>query len=114
LHRAEDVEAIQTASNSEIRSRLLEFSNLLALQLVGKEPVEAKTIIDAEVRKVLNKLREFNPRDYYHRSKTLELDQEPQPEKEAVKKAGWPKGKPQPKGPRPWVPESNRQRWASH
>jgi hypothetical protein len=60
LHCAEDVKAIQTANNSEIRSRLLKFGNLLALQVSGKQPAEVKTIIDTEVRKVLLELREFD------------------------------------------------------
>jgi hypothetical protein len=65
LHRCEDVESIQTHSNNQIRSRLLEFSNSLALQLIGKEPAETKAIIDTEVRKVLVGLSRYDPRDYY-------------------------------------------------
>jgi len=108
LHRACDIEAIQTFSNSEIRCRLLKFSKALASQLVGKEPAETKAIIDTEVRRLLNKLREFNPRDYYRRCKITELEaeqsqDEPQPKKEAVKKeqqstgrVGWKKARPHP------------------
>jgi hypothetical protein len=66
LHRCEDVESIQAHSNNQIRSRLLEFSGSLASQLIGKEPAEIKTLIDVAVRKVLNKLREYRPQDYYH------------------------------------------------
>jgi hypothetical protein len=65
LHRAEDVKSIQTHSNNQIRSRLLEFSNSLALQLIGKEPAETKATIDTEVRKVLVGLSRYDPRDYY-------------------------------------------------
>jgi hypothetical protein len=47
LHRAEDVRAIVTDSNFQIRSELLAFSNLLALQVTGKTDLaEVKAIID--------------------------------------------------------------------
>ena len=65
LHNAADVESIQTHSNNQIRSRLLEFSNALALQLVGKDPAETKAAIDAAVRKLLVGLSRYDPRDYY-------------------------------------------------
>jgi hypothetical protein len=71
LHRACDVEAIQDYSNAEIRSRLLAFSDLLASQLPGKDPSAIKEIIDKQVRKVLLELREFKPRDYYRRHRSL-------------------------------------------
>jgi hypothetical protein len=67
--------AIQADSNSDIRSKLLKFGNLLSSQIAGKtDPNEVKAVIDTEVRKVLNKLREFNPRDYYRRCKIAELE----------------------------------------
>jgi hypothetical protein len=65
LHRCEDVESIQAHSNNQIKSRLLEFSNALAPQLIDKEPAEIKTLIDVAVRKVLNELRQYRPQDYY-------------------------------------------------
>ena len=65
LHDGADVESIQTHSNKQIRSRLLEFSNSLALQLIGKEPAETKDIIDTEVRKVLVGLTRYDAKDYY-------------------------------------------------
>jgi hypothetical protein len=71
LHRACDVEAIQADSNNEIRSRLLAFSDLLASQLAGKDPSAIKEIIDKQVRKVLLELREYKPRDYYRRQRSL-------------------------------------------
>ena len=71
LHRACDVEAIQADSNSEIRSRLLAFSDLLASQLAGKDPSAIKEIIDKQVRKVLLELREYHPRAYYRRQRSL-------------------------------------------
>jgi hypothetical protein len=72
LHRAEDVRSIVEDSNSEIRSQILAFGNLLALQVTGKtDPAEVKTIIDEKVRKLLNELREYKPRDYYRRQKSI-------------------------------------------
>jgi hypothetical protein len=60
LHRAEDVEAIQTDSNSDIRSKLSKFGNLLSSQIAGKtDPAEVKTIVDEKAQKLLNDLREF-------------------------------------------------------
>jgi len=52
-------------NNGQIRDRLLEFSNALALQLVGKDPAETKTTIDIAVREVLVGLTRYDPRDYY-------------------------------------------------
>jgi hypothetical protein len=81
LHRAQDVEAIQADSNSDIRSKVSKFGNVLSSQIAGKsDPNEVKTVIDTEVRKLLNKLREYKPQDYYRRSKTRELDQEQFPD----------------------------------
>jgi hypothetical protein len=72
LHRSQDVRAIQEDSNSDIRSKLLMFGNLLSSQIAGKsDPAEVKTVIDAEVRKTLNELREYSPRDYYRRQKSI-------------------------------------------
>jgi hypothetical protein len=114
LHRAEDVEAIQADSNCEIRSRLSKFGNELSLQIAGKEPDEIKTIIDSEIRKVLNDLAEYDPRDYYRRSKIVLSEERSQPAKAAVKKPGWPLGKPRGSKPQPWAAESNRRRWADN
>ncbi|MBV8274288.1 MAG: hypothetical protein JO170_03360 [Verrucomicrobia bacterium] len=63
--RCDDVRAIVEHSNAQIRLQLLAFGNLLAPKLVGKNPAEAKTVIDAEVRKVLTELSEYDPQDYY-------------------------------------------------
>jgi hypothetical protein len=122
LHRACDVEAIQADRNADIRARLLEFSNLLSSQIAGKsDPSQVKGVIDTEVRKVLNKLREFNPQDYYRRRESVQLkaEQSPQPEKEVVKKEepafgqpGWPKGKRRGTSPHPWASAANKKRWA--
>lgn len=112
LHRAEDVEAIQAASNCDIRFRLLKFGNLLSSQIAGKtDPAEVKAVIDSEVRKVLNKLREFNPRDYYRRCKIAHLNQEQSQDEQqqSTGRIGWKKGR-----PRPEASESNRQRWAAN
>jgi len=65
LHRCEDVSSIIAHNNGQIRDRLLEFSNALALQLVGKDPAETKTTIDIAVREVLVGLTRYDPRDYY-------------------------------------------------
>jgi hypothetical protein len=65
LHRSSDVSSIITHNNGQIRDRLLEFSNALAPQLVGKEPGEIKTLIDTEVRKVLVGLTRYDAKDYY-------------------------------------------------
>ena len=87
LHHADDVRAIVGDSNSQIRSQLLAFGNLLALQVTGKtDPAEVKTLIDTAVRKVLLELRKYNPRDYYRRSKVAlalikEIDDEQEKEK---------------------------------
>lgn len=86
LHHADDVRAIVGQNFAQIRSQLLAFGNLLALQLAGKDPAEIKTLIDTAVRKVLLELREYNPRDYYRRSKVAlslikELDDETEKEK---------------------------------
>jgi ATP sulfurylase len=72
LHRACDVEAVQADSNADIRSKLSEFATLLSSQIAGKsDPAQVKDVIDTEVRKVLNKLREYKPRDYYRRQKSV-------------------------------------------
>ena len=72
LHRAEDVRAVVTDSNDQIRSQILAFGNLLALQVTGKtDPVEVKNAIDGAVRKLLNELREYKPRDYYRRQRSI-------------------------------------------
>jgi hypothetical protein len=56
LHHARDIRAIVGDSNAQIRSKLLAFGNLLRLQVAGKEPALIKTIIDAQIPKVLNEL----------------------------------------------------------
>jgi hypothetical protein len=54
------------------RSQILAFGNLLALQVTGKtDPVEVKNAIDGAVRKLLNELREYKPRDYYRRQRSI-------------------------------------------
>jgi hypothetical protein len=121
LHRSEDVSSIIADGNSEIRSRLLAFGNLLALQITGKtDPAQVKDIIDSQVRRVLNELRDYQPRDYYRRNKTRELESKqfpdkPQPEKEepAFGLPGWPKGKPRGSSPHPWASAANKKRWAT-
>jgi hypothetical protein len=106
LHRAEDVEAIQADSNSDIRFKVLKFATELSSQITGKtDPAEVKTIIDTEVRKVLNKLREYSPRDYYRRCKIAELEQEQSKEEQSTARVGWKKGRPRPHGS-----EANRKR----
>jgi hypothetical protein len=65
LHRASDVESIQTHSNNQIRARLLAFGDLLASALPGKDPAETKGIIEGEVRKLLLGLCKYPPADYY-------------------------------------------------
>jgi hypothetical protein len=86
LHHADDVRAIVGENFAQVRSQLLAFGNLLTLQVAGKDPVQIKTLIDSAVRKVLLELREYNPRDYYRRSKVAlslikELDDETEKEK---------------------------------
>ena len=72
LHRAQDVSSIVADSNADIRSRISKFGNLLSLQIAGKsDPAEVKTIIDTRVRELLNKLREYKPRDYYRRQRSI-------------------------------------------
>jgi hypothetical protein len=121
LHRACDVKAIGADSNADIRSKVSKFGKLLSSQITGKtDPAQVKDVIDIEVRKVLNKLREFNPRDYYRRSKSVQLKalQSPQPEKEEREKEtfgqpGWPRGKPRGSSPHPWASAANKKRWAT-
>jgi hypothetical protein len=52
LHYAEDVRAVVTDSNNQIRTQTLAFADSLALEVAGKnDPAEIKTIIDRQVRK---------------------------------------------------------------
>ena len=125
LHRAQDVSSIVADSNADIRSRISKFAHLLFLQVAGKsDPAEVKDIIDREVRKVLNELREYDSRDYYRRSKIAELDQERSQDKpqhmsaadtleQSTGQPGWPKGKPRGSSPHPWASAANKKRWAS-
>ena len=62
----------QQDSNSEIRSRLLAFGNLLALQITAKtDPAEVKIVIDEKVRKLLHDFRAYKSRGYYRRQKSI-------------------------------------------
>jgi hypothetical protein len=69
LHRAEDVRAVVTDSNAQIRAETLAFAKRLALQVVGKDPAEIKTTIDAQVRELLTKLSKYDPRGFYRRQR---------------------------------------------
>ena len=91
LHHCDDVRAIVGDSNAQIRSQLLAFGNLLALQVTGKtDPAEVKTIIDEQVRKVLNELIKYKPQDYYRRSKiALSLIKEPAEEPKQTAPCGF-------------------------
>jgi len=91
LHHCDDVRAIVGDSNAQIRSQLLAFGNLLALQVTGKtDPAEVKTIIDEQVRKVLNELSKYKPQDYYRRSKiALSLIKEPAEEPKQTAPCGF-------------------------
>jgi len=42
--------------------QLLAFGDRLALQLAGKNPAEIKALIDHQIKKVLNELRQYDPR----------------------------------------------------
>jgi hypothetical protein len=107
LHPAQAVQFLVQTGNDEIRSQLSAFGDRLALELAGKDPSQIKTLIDTAVRKVLLELREYNPRDYYRRSKIAPssagpIDSEPRPG------PGWKKGR-----PRPHASEANKKRWAA-
>jgi hypothetical protein len=91
LHHCDDVRAIVGDSNAQIRSQLLAFGNLLALQVTGKtDPAEVKAIIDTQVRNVLLALCNYRPGDYYRRSKiALSLIKEPEEEPEQTAPCGF-------------------------
>lgn len=70
--------------NGQIRSQLLALGDRLVLQLAGKNPAEIKVLIDHQIRKVLNELRQYDPRGYYRWQSKIALsstgprDAEPQ------------------------------------
>ena len=126
LHDAQAVQFLVQDGNSQIRSQLLAFGDRLALQLAGKNPAEIKALIDHQIRKVLNELRQYDPRGYCRWQSKIALsstgprDAEPQlgegsgeKEQPARGRPGWPKGRARPKGRRPWAAEANRRRWQS-
>jgi hypothetical protein len=108
LHSAHDVQAIVADSNADIRRRLSKFAHLLFLQVAGQtDPAQVKDVIDSQVRRVLNELRDYKPRDYYRRSKTREPEAEQFPDEPPQSTGrGWKKGRPLPE-----ASESNRARW---
>lgn len=65
LHRGEDVEFFMSNRDTAIRARILAISSRITRLLVGKtDPVEIRSIIDAETFAVLDELSSYDPTQF--------------------------------------------------